>query len=105
MRCFSCATENRTGTRFCVKCGQRLDRSCSACGASYTEGDEVGVTGLRARAGVITGEAAVSVGAVGQGMVAGDLVNTASRVPWLERVSAARGMRPAQREASTAMPA
>jgi Double zinc ribbon len=40
MRCFSCATENRTGTRFCVKCGQRLDRSCSACGASYTEGDE-----------------------------------------------------------------
>jgi hypothetical protein len=23
-----------------VKCGQRLDRSCAACGASYTEGDE-----------------------------------------------------------------
>jgi predicted ATPase/class 3 adenylate cyclase len=35
---------------------------------------------LQARAGVLTGEAAVTVGAVGQGMVAGDLVNTASRV-------------------------
>jgi class 3 adenylate cyclase/tetratricopeptide (TPR) repeat protein len=35
---------------------------------------------LAARAGVLTGEAAVTVGAVGQGMVAGDLVNTASRV-------------------------
>jgi class 3 adenylate cyclase len=36
--------------------------------------------GLQARAGVLTGEAAVTVGAEGQGMVAGDLVNTASRV-------------------------
>ena len=36
--------------------------------------------GLRARAGVVTGEAAVTIGAEGQGMVAGDLVNTASRV-------------------------
>jgi len=35
---------------------------------------------LRARAGVLTGEAAVTVGAQGQGMVAGDLVNTASRI-------------------------
>ena len=35
---------------------------------------------LRARAGVHTGEAAVTVGAEGQGMVAGDLVNTASRI-------------------------
>src|SRR3954470_682196 len=35
---------------------------------------------LQARAGVLTGEAAVTVGADGQGMVAGDLVNTASRV-------------------------
>ncbi len=35
---------------------------------------------LQARAGVLTGEAAVTVGAVGQGMVAGDLVNTASRL-------------------------
>jgi predicted ATPase/class 3 adenylate cyclase len=35
---------------------------------------------LEARAGVLTGEAAVTLGAEGQGMVAGDLVNTASRI-------------------------
>ncbi|HEX7084030.1 MAG TPA: adenylate/guanylate cyclase domain-containing protein [Gaiellaceae bacterium] len=43
-------------------------------------GDELGVEGLRARVGVLTGEAAVTVGAVGEGMVAGDLVNTAARI-------------------------
>jgi hypothetical protein len=43
-------------------------------------GDEVGAPELKARAGVLTGEAAVTVGAEGQGMVAGDLVNTASRI-------------------------
>ncbi len=43
-------------------------------------GDEVGAAELRARAAVATGEAAVTVGAVGEGMVAGDLVNTASRI-------------------------
>jgi class 3 adenylate cyclase/predicted ATPase/ribosomal protein L40E len=43
-------------------------------------GAEVGEPRLAARAGVLTGEAAVTVGARGQGMVAGDLVNTASRV-------------------------
>lgn len=36
--------------------------------------------GHEARAGVLSGEAAVTVGATGQGMVAGDLVNTASRL-------------------------
>jgi predicted ATPase/class 3 adenylate cyclase len=35
---------------------------------------------LHARAGVLTGEAAVTLGATDQGMVAGDLVNTASRI-------------------------
>jgi len=35
---------------------------------------------LKARAGVLTGEAAVTLGAEGHGMVAGDLVNTASRI-------------------------
>ena len=35
---------------------------------------------VEARAAVLTGEAAVTIGAEGQGMVAGDLVNTASRV-------------------------
>jgi class 3 adenylate cyclase len=43
-------------------------------------GDEVGAPELAARAGVLTGEAAVTLGAEGQGMVAGDLVNTASRI-------------------------
>jgi class 3 adenylate cyclase len=36
--------------------------------------------GVQARAGVLTGEAAVTIGATNQGMVAGDLVNTASRL-------------------------
>ena len=35
---------------------------------------------LTARAGVASGEAAVTIGAVGQGMVAGDLVNVAARL-------------------------
>ena len=43
-------------------------------------GAEAGIPDLAARAGVLTGEAAVTVGAEGQGMVAGDLVNTASRI-------------------------
>ncbi len=43
-------------------------------------GAEMGISGLQARAGVLTGEAAVTLGADGQGMVAGDLVNTASRI-------------------------
>ncbi len=36
--------------------------------------------GIQARCGVLTGEAAVTIGARDQGMVAGDLVNTASRL-------------------------
>ncbi|MFL5641618.1 MAG: AAA family ATPase [Chloroflexota bacterium] len=36
--------------------------------------------GIQARAGVLTGEAAVTVGATNQGLVAGDIVNTASRL-------------------------
>ena len=43
-------------------------------------GQEAGLDGLNARAGVLTGEAAVNTAAVGEGMVAGDMVNTASRV-------------------------
>jgi class 3 adenylate cyclase/predicted ATPase len=41
---------------------------------------DTGTPDLKLRAGVLTGEAAVAVGADGQGMVTGDLVNTASRV-------------------------
>jgi class 3 adenylate cyclase/tetratricopeptide (TPR) repeat protein len=36
--------------------------------------------GIQARAGILTGEAAVTLGATNQGMVAGDLVNTAARL-------------------------
>ena len=36
--------------------------------------------GIQARAGILTGEAAVTLHATNQGMVAGDLVNTASRL-------------------------
>jgi class 3 adenylate cyclase/predicted ATPase len=43
-------------------------------------GAEAAVAGLAARAGVVTGEMAVNLGAVGEGMVAGDAVNTAARV-------------------------
>jgi class 3 adenylate cyclase/tetratricopeptide (TPR) repeat protein len=42
-------------------------------------GRENGVD-LKARGGVMTGEAAVTIGATNQGMVAGDMVNTASRL-------------------------
>jgi class 3 adenylate cyclase/predicted ATPase len=44
--------------------------------------DAVQVLGatIQARAGVLTGEAAVTLGATNQGMVAGDLVNTAARL-------------------------
>ena len=43
-------------------------------------GRQLGGEELQVRAGVLTGEAAVAVGVVGEGMVAGDLVNTASRL-------------------------
>ena len=43
-------------------------------------GMEVDAPGLAARAGVVTGEVAVTIGATGEGMVAGDAVNTAARV-------------------------
>ena len=43
-------------------------------------GDEVGAPELQARAGVLSGEAAVTLGAEAEGMVAGDLVNTAARI-------------------------
>ena len=37
-------------------------------------------SGIEIRAGILTGEAAVTLGATNQGMVAGDMVNTASRL-------------------------
>ena len=52
-----------------VRAGLELVQAVPALGAS-----------IQARAGVLTGEAAVTIGATNQGMVAGDLVNTASRL-------------------------
>jgi len=49
-------------------------------GAVAELGAEAGVPELAARAGVVSGEVGVNLGAVGEGMVAGDAVNTASRV-------------------------
>ena len=43
-------------------------------------GAELGVPDLAMRVGIVTGEVAVTIGAEAQGMVAGDAVNTASRV-------------------------
>ena len=43
-------------------------------------GAEAETPEVAARAGVVTGEVAVSLGAIGEGMVAGDAVNTAARV-------------------------
>lgn len=49
-------------------------------GAVEALGADVEATGLAARAGVVTGPVAVTIGAHGEGKVAGDAVNTASRV-------------------------
>ena len=57
-----------------VRAGLALTESVRALG------EEVGMPGLQARAGVLTGSAAVDLGAEGEGMVLGDTVNTASRL-------------------------
>ncbi len=43
-------------------------------------GEDVGAGDLSMRVGIVTGEVAVTLGATGEGMVAGDAVNTAARV-------------------------
>jgi class 3 adenylate cyclase len=48
--------------------------------AVATFGESAGAAGLAMRVGIVTGEVAVTLGATGQGMVAGDAVNTAARV-------------------------
>jgi class 3 adenylate cyclase/tetratricopeptide (TPR) repeat protein len=48
--------------------------------AVHQLGVEIGAEGLTARAGVITGEVAVTIGATNEGMIAGDAVNTAARI-------------------------
>jgi class 3 adenylate cyclase/tetratricopeptide (TPR) repeat protein len=43
-------------------------------------GERLGITTLAARVGVVTGEAAVNLASVAEGMVIGDAVNTAARI-------------------------
>ena len=105
MSCRGCGTENRPGRRFCSECGAALDLPCPECGAANEPGDKFcGECGgplldsapppaatasvsarrlgdeLNVRVGVLTGCAAVELGAEGEGMVLGDTVNTASRL-------------------------
>ena len=56
-----------------------LELVAAVRGIGVPDGDAP-LQGLEARVGVMTGEAAVSVGSANQGMVSGDLVNTASRL-------------------------
>jgi class 3 adenylate cyclase/predicted ATPase len=66
-------------------------------------GGEAGVPGLAVRAGVVTGEMAVNLGAVGEGMVAGDAVNTAARVQSAAEPGSVLADAPTQRLAGSAI--
>ena len=59
--------------------------------------------GISARAGVLTGEAAVTLGATNQGLVAGDLVNTAARVQSVAKPGTVLVGEATQRSASSAI--
>ncbi|MFN2417611.1 MAG: AAA family ATPase [Candidatus Limnocylindria bacterium] len=59
--------------------------------------------GIQARAGILTGEAAVTLGATNQGMVAGDLVNTASRLQGVADPGSVLVDEPTMRAASAAI--
>jgi len=67
-------TTNEDDAERSVRAGLELVAAASALGS------EVGIPELAMRVGIVTGEVAVTVGAQQQGMVAGDPVNTASRV-------------------------
>ncbi len=58
---------------------------------------------IQARAGVLTGEAAVTLGATNQGMVAGDLVNTAARLQSVAQPGTVLVGEPTMRAASAAI--
>jgi class 3 adenylate cyclase/tetratricopeptide (TPR) repeat protein len=60
---------------------ERAVRAATELVTSVSElGQSLGIPELQLRAGVVTGEVAVTLGATDQGMVAGDPVNTAARV-------------------------
>ena len=59
--------------------------------------------GIQARPAVLTGEAAVNVGAAGEGMVAGDLVNTAARLQSVAPVGTVLVGEATQRAAASAI--
>ncbi|HEY3530545.1 MAG TPA: adenylate/guanylate cyclase domain-containing protein, partial [Nocardioides sp.] len=67
-------TTNEDDAERSVRAGLELVAAVTALGS------EVGVPDLLMRVGIVTGEVAVTAGAEMQGMVAGDPVNTASRV-------------------------
>ena len=64
--------EDDAGARCAIRAGTRR--------RDTRPGAEAGVDGLAALAGVATGGTAVTLDAEGQGMVAGDIVDTAYRV-------------------------
>ena len=60
---------------------ERAVRAALEIVASVNElGNDSGLADLRARGGVVTGEVAITIGKVSEGMVLGDTVNSASRV-------------------------
>ncbi len=60
---------------------ERAVRAALEVVAAVTElGRDVGLPDLRARGGVVTGEVAITIGKVSEGMVLGDTVNSASRL-------------------------
>jgi class 3 adenylate cyclase/tetratricopeptide (TPR) repeat protein len=60
---------------------ERAVRAALDVVASVTDlGSKSGLDDLRARGGVVTGEVAITIGKVAEGMVLGDTVNSASRV-------------------------
>ncbi|HEX3930718.1 MAG TPA: adenylate/guanylate cyclase domain-containing protein [Nocardioides sp.] len=67
-------TTNEDDAERSVRAGLELITAVAALGA------EIGLDELAMRVGIVTGEVAVTIGAQMQGMVAGDPVNTASRV-------------------------
>src|SRR5437588_746131 len=87
INCPSCGQENPEHARFCLACGQEpaaTVRAALAVRDGSRELDERELQlDLQLRIAVNTGEAIVALGArpeLGEAMVAGDVVNTASRL-------------------------